>query len=72
MILENKHGRSRSREGAEGSDSLVKEYNWTGLGRPHHNVIELSSSLTINGRLLEKEHKIVRVGFTGILGSINL
>lgn len=50
-----------SAQTSEGSDSLVKEYNWTGLGRPHHNVIELSSSLTINGRLLEKEHKIVRV-----------
>lgn len=49
------------RQTSEGSDSLVKEYNWTGLGRPYHDVIELSSSLTTNGRLLKKEHKIVPV-----------
>ena len=50
-----------SEQTSEGSDSLVKEYNWTGLGRPYHDVIEVSSRLTINGRLLEKEHKLVLV-----------
>lgn len=50
-----------SEQTSEGSDSLVKEYNWTGLGRPYHDVVEVSSSLTINGRLLEKEHKLVLV-----------
>lgn len=40
---------------------LWRSISWTGFGRPHYNVIELSSSLTINGRLLEKEHKIVQV-----------